>query len=77
MNTKRFNLTLPPSMLAELHELSTKRGEAITTILRGTMRGLIDCEKNGKRYCVTGEPCFFQARNPHPEAHGFHDADRK
>jgi hypothetical protein len=77
MNTARFNLTLPPSMLSELHSLSNARGEAITTILRSTMRGLIDCEKTGRRYCVTGEPCFFSARNVHPESHSFVDLRTK
>lgn len=62
MNTQRFNLTLPPSMLAELHVISSKRGEAITTILRASVRGLIESEKTGRRYCNTGEACFFQAQ---------------
>lgn len=62
MNIKRFNLTLPPSMLSELHDLSAKKGEAITTILRATVRALLDSENNGRRHCVTGEPCFFQAQ---------------
>jgi len=63
--------------LAELHDLSTKRGEAITTILRTTVRGLLDAEKNGNRYCVTGERCFFATRTGEPERLSLHPAARK
>jgi hypothetical protein len=46
-------------MLAELHLLSVKKGEAITTIVRALVRGLLQYEKSGRRSCVTGEACFF------------------
>ena len=59
MPPTRFNLTLPPDMLADLHALSVKRGEAITTIVRALVRALLSYEASGRRSCVTGEGCFF------------------
>lgn len=74
MISTRFNLTLPPEMLADLHALSVKKGEAITTIVRALVRGLIAYDKSGRRSCVTGEACFFpqlaaaQKEGNHPPA---------